>query len=53
MEDYGYKYNRFAKEIRKFATTNTVHIKKETETNSYLYIIIICIILFCVLFKYA
>jgi hypothetical protein len=56
MSDYGYLYNKFENEIKKYSnTTGSNNILKfkhnEIVESNYLYVIIICFILFIVIYK--
>jgi hypothetical protein len=52
MEEYGYLYNKFIKDVKKFSNKPNLSIKN-SENNYSLYLLIICIILFIIISKYC
>lgn len=52
MEEYGYLYNKFMKDVEKFSDKQNLSIKKG-ENNYSIYLFIVCIILFIVIARYC
>ena len=51
MEQYGYLYNKFAKNVSEFATTPTLTNSKDSGTTAIL--VVSCILLFFVVYRYC
>ena len=52
MEEYGYLYNKFMKDVNKFSTKPNLSIKS-VENNYSVYMFIVCIVLFIIIAKYC
>jgi len=51
MEEYGYLYNKFTKDVKKFSDKPNLSIRNKD--NYSIYIFIVCIILFVIIAKYC
>ena len=53
MDEYGYMYNKFTKDVKKFASTPNLRIKSNENAMYTIYIVIICILLFIAVYRYT
>ncbi len=51
MDEYGYLYNKFNKDVKKFSTIPVLHLKSNNDNHS-LYAFIVCILLLVIILKY-
>lgn len=52
MEDYGYIYNKLAKDVKKYSSINNINIKKTDDVSyeqSHKILIFVCFIIFLIL----
>ena len=53
MEEYGYLYNKFMKDVKKFSDKPSMSIKNTAQNTYFIVLGIVCLVLFFVIAKYT